>query len=293
MTNSHAPEIVSPLAIACREFGVLVPKHDAAFLGDLTDLYDNPNVYKAPRRTSKSVEIMKPCLNILAAATPDFLYDLLPESAWGQGFTSRLLFIYGTQTSKERDIFKKRTDFHFAKLLSKLTETFNELHGEFEWAPNAQRDMNLWFNSGMKPVPNYGRLVHYLGRRDAHLLKLTMISSVSAENGLQIRLSDFERALDWLLNAEKLMPDVFRAMVQKSDKQLLDDLHWHIYTIYNAVAKDKRRPVDEKEIYSFLDDRTTSDKIPRLIDQAVKSGRFRPTKYPGEYIPQPLDGVVE
>lgn len=293
IVNGTGATIVSPLAIACREFGVLIPKHDAAFLGDLTDIYDNPPIYSAPRRTSKSVIIQKPCINILAAATPDFLYDLLPESAWGQGFTSRLLFIYGAHIDKERDIFNKRKELHFGSLLAKLVEIFNELQGEFEWSPDAQREMNLWYNSGRKPVPNYGRLVHYLGRRDTHCLKLTMISSVSAEHGLLITKSDFERALHWLLEAEKTMPDVFRAMVQKSDKQLLDDLHWHAYTKYASIARDKRKPITEGEMFVFLEDRATSDKIPRLIESAVKSGRFRRGKYPDEYVPQPLTGVIE
>ena len=291
--NSAATRLESPLFIACREFGVMIPKHDSAFLNDLTDLYDSPKTYFAPRRTSKTVNIDRPCLNILAATTPDFLYELLPEAAWGQGFTSRLLFIYGTQTTKERDIFAKRTDVHVTILLKKLNEYYDELRGEFEWLPDARKDMNDWFNAGMKPVPNYGRLVHYAGRRDMHCLKLAMISAISSESGMVIRKQDFERGLHWLLEAEKTMPDVFRAMVQKSDKQILDDFHWHFYTIYSTTAKEKRKPTQEPQMYAYLENKVTSDKISRMIEASVKSGRFRPGPYPGEYIPQPLTGVVE
>lgn len=293
-TNGSGNSIYCALSVACREFGVLIPKHDPAFLEDLTDLYDNPIMYTAPRRSTKSLVINKPTVNILAAVTPDFLHDLLPETAWGQGFTSRLLFIYGTKDrDMTRDIFKKRRDLNTALLSAKLTEYFEELHGEFEWHPETMAAVNEWFQAGLPPVPNYGRLQHYLGRREVHTLKLCMISCVSAEHGMCVTRSDFERAKRWLLGAEALMPDVFRAMAQKSDTQLIHDLHFHVYSLYSRVARDKRKPIAEAVIWEFLKDRAPSERIPRIIDTAEKSGWLLRGTYPGEYVPRPLSEVHE
>ena len=286
--------IFCALSVACREFGVLIPKHDTSFLSDLTDIYDNPPLYTAPRRTVKSLEINKPTINIIAGVTPDFLNDIMPETAWGQGFTSRLMFIYGTrEIVKDRDIFKKRKDVNMKKLSETLVEIFNETNGEFEWADDAQAAYNTWLNSGMEPVPNYGRLTHYVGRRETYILKLAMVSSISAQHGLHIKLSDYERAKSWLLSAEALMPDVFRAMAQKSDSQLIVDLHWHCYTQWSRVAREKRKPVTEKDMYNFLQDRIPSERIPRVIEVAIRSGHFVRATYPGEYIPRSLDTLED
>ncbi len=285
--------IFSAMSVACREFGVLVAKHDSAFLEDLTDLYDNPPSYTSPRRTSKSLNIQKPTINVLAAATPDFLFDLLPEVAWGQGFTSRLLFIYGEAVQdKERNIFAKRSAGAFNELTKYMKEIF-KLQGEFEWDEDAKDAMNSWYNSGMMPKPTYSKLQHYNSRRMPHTLKLSMISSVSAGNFPFVKLSDFNRAKSWLLSAEERMPDVFRAMVQKSDLQLLVDMHHHVYALWSRVARDLRKPIPEKEIWSYFEQRAVSERIPKLIESAIKTGRLKPGKYPGEYIPGNLTDVVD
>jgi hypothetical protein len=100
-----------------------------------------------------------------------------------------------------------------------------------------------------------------------------------------VTVDDFERARDWLLAAEEPMPDIFRAMGQKSDVQILTDLHMHLYRMWSSVALDKRKPLLEKDIYDFLHSRVPSEKISRLMDVAQKTGYIRPGTYPGEWIP--------
>ncbi len=145
----------------------------------------------------------------------------------------------------------------------------------------------------MEPTPQYGRLTHYISRRETHILKLAMISSVSAEHGLRIRASDFERAKHWLLTAEALMPDVFRAMVQKSDIQLIKDLHFHIYGLWSRLPRDKRKPVHEREIWAFLEDKAPSDRAPKILEAAIRAGWLARATFPNEYIPRTLDKVTE
>lgn len=282
--------VFSAMAVVCREFGVLLPKHDTAFIEDLTDIYDNPPLYTAPRRVSKSVSINKPTVNILAAVTPDFIGDLIPETAWGQGFTSRLLFIYGTRVPMNgRDAFAKREDINASRLVACLKTIFEDLEGEFNWDEDARSEFNTWVNAGMDPIPNYGRLVHYIGRRDVHLLKLSMISAVSANQRLCVKRSDYERAKRWLLDAEARMPDVFRAMSQKSDAQLIKDLHFHVYSLWARVALEKRKPVPIGEMWKFLEEKAPTERVPRIIEAAIRSGWFVRGTYPDEYIPKVLE----
>lgn len=277
------------MCVGSREFGVLISKYDHQFLEDLTDLYDNVDRYVAPRRTTRSVTLEKPNVNILAATTPDFLGDIFPEVAWGQGFTSRIIFIYGVkELLQDRDILSRRRNQMTGSLIAGLQEFFANISGEFAWEPAAHEALNAWYNAGMQPEPDYSRLYHYKGRREVHLMKLCMISAISAEHGLYITAADFDRALHWLLEAEKTMPDVFRAMAMKSDSQLIDDLHYHIYTIWSRAAYKDRKPLKTQVLWEFLSVRAPSERIPKIIEAAREIGAIKPGGYPDEWIPREM-----
>lgn len=290
--NGSGTPMYSALTVLCLELGVLIAKYDKEFVADLTTLYDCPPKYSAPRRTSKSVSIDAPVVNMLLGATPDALGDILPENAWGQGFTSRLVFVYGTAPTFYRSIFSKDSDPDFTPLKKSLEELYNEVHGQVLWEPDAQAAMEHWYNDEkMAPVPDYARLVNYCGRRDVHLMKLTMISAISAGHGLTVELSDFRRAQSWLFETEKTMPDVFRAMAQKSDAQLLADAYHYVYTKYNSVSREKRQAVSERSIRLFFENKVTHEKIPGLIEAMEKTGRMRKNPFGDGWIPNTMENI--
>lgn len=286
--NGGGSVIQSALTVLCREFGNFIPKYDEGFIANLADIYDNPILFSAPRRTSKSVAIEHPTINILAAATPAAL-GTLPEAVWGEGLTSRIIFIYATQPTGIRNIFRKGQQINMGDFTKRLEEFYNEVHGEFLWEEEAQNAIHHWFNvEKCAPVPTYGRLVNYIGRRNEHVMKLAMISSVSAGNFPHVTLRDFVRGRQWLLDAEKSMPDVFRSMTAKNDMQLIQDAHYHLYVRYSKIGRDDRKPIPEKEINQYLENKTTSDRIPGIILQMERSGRIKKTGF-GDYIPLPFD----
>lgn len=288
--NGMGIPIYSAMTVLCLELGVLIAKYEKEFVADLTTLYDNPPNYSAPRRVSKSVNLEAPTVNILAAATPDAIGDIMPESAWGQGFTSRLIFVYGSEPDIYRDMFRKPKERSFNDLKENLKTYYNMLHGPFDWEPDAQDTIRHWFNiEKLAPVPTYSRLVNYRGRRNEHAMKLAMISAVSAGNGLTVTKADFLRGRQWLLDAEKTMPDVFRAMAQKSDAQLLQDCHHWAYSRYSRVTREKRLPLKERELWEWFEDKTTHEKIQGLLNTLERTGRFRRGFVPGDWIPEPFD----
>lgn len=275
--------------VPCTELGDLISKFDKDFVAKLTTIFDNPDDYSMPRRSVTSLMIEAPTVNILAAATPDALGDIIPESAWGQGFTSRVIFVYGGIPTMKRNIFKKSSEADLSGLKTLLVEFFEELYGEFIWEPDAQAAMGHWFNEEkLEPVPTYGRLVNYCGRRDTHAMKLAMVSAVSAGHGLTVTLSDFRRAQSWLFEAETTMPDVFRAMAQKSDTQLLQDAHYWLHNRYFRVPKDQRIAIKEREIGRWFESKVPHEKIAGLILALVQNGRARKLEF-GGYIPNPID----
>ena len=183
------------------------------------------------------------------------------------------------------DLFAMR-EIKASGLSAKLGEIFT-YKGEFQWTQNAIDEINAWNRAGCPPTPEHSKLRHYNGRRALHTIKLAMISSASRGTGeLVVTVDDFERAKDWLIEAEQTMPDIFRAMGQKSDSQVIADMHFHIYRIWSSVSLDKRKPINVQVIYEFLHSRVPSDKIARLIDVAEKTGYIKKGPYPDEYIPQ-------
>lgn len=257
------------LLTAADEFGVLVPAHDLEFLSVLNKIFDNPRSYRENRRHMEvQVEITNPQLNIIAGTQPGFMASLLPEESWSMGFTSRLLMIYSATPSKI-ELFAKQEDRgkQYRRLVSTL-ERYSDLLGEMEITQEAKDRLQSWATKGCEPVPQHSKLQHYVPRRIIYVLKLAMISAVSRTGMLCLELPDVERALTWLLFAEKLMPDIFRDMTLKSDSQVIEELHFFLWQLFMK----ENRPIHETRAIHFLQQRLPAEKIERVLGIAVKSG---------------------
>jgi Protein of unknown function (DUF3987) len=282
----------SAMSVASTEMGVLIAKYDPQFIQHLSDLWDNKDKFTAPRETTKSIDIVKPTVNILAGATPAYLGDLFPDVAWEQGFTARLIFIYGEKPPRNpnRNAFAKRKEYKLKELETTINQIFNMI-GEFVWADAAQEAHNAWLSGGMLPQPDFFRLLRYNDRREVFMYKLSMISAASRTRRLLVELEDFERAKSWLLEAEAYMPDVFRAMKSKSDEKLIQELYWEVWKIWGLAPVYKRPPIHKNKLWEILQDKTPSNNIQRVIDAAINAGYLKRTTYTDYYEPRSkLDG---
>lgn len=284
------PRIFCSMAVACREFNTLFPTYDRDFCAAMNDLFDNPPEYNLSRIYSGSTAIQAPTLSMIAAVTPDTLGDTLPEPAWGSGFTARLILIYGSD-KPDVDFFDEKDDEGekemYAALSPGLDRIFN-LSGKFTWTDDAKNGLRAWRAEGLAPVPTHGRLQHYLTRRESHVVKLAMISGASSKFKLEVDITDFNRAKKWLIDAEKRMPDIFRAMGQKSDSQLIQDLHLEVYQIWATVARDKRKPVSNERVMEFLATRLPSERIEKVLFIAESIGALKRAGNGSDWIPRPI-----
>lgn len=284
------------LQIACGELGVLVSQHDLEFLSNLNDIYDNPKTYRQKRRHmngGKEIQIIKPQLTLLAGTQPGFMSSLLPDEAWSMGTMSRMIMIYG-HAAPIRPLFgdhSPMTELH--KKLSAAMHRMTEVRGQFQWEPAVQVELEAWHLTRLAPIPTHSKLTHYNGRRIMHLLKLCMVAAVSrTRDELVIRIGDFERARGWLLSAERFMPDIFREMVLKSDHETIMELHFFLWGQY---LRNGKKSMHESLLYSFLSNRAAVDKIPRIIETAVRSDVIvREAGSIPMYYPKPkLDTLIE
>lgn len=285
-SDSPPVHTFNSLYIVANELGVLVPSYDNDFMNVLTDLYDC-RFYSERRRTKElKFKIESPQLNMLAATTPAYLNTLMPEGAWDQGFISRVLLIYSGQ-SEAVDLFTEipQDKVLYAALKADLKELGN-LFGKISFSKEAVDAFRLWVQHKEEPRPDHPKLQFYCARRQAHLLKLCIIASVSTSNDLIVTLDNYAEALDWLLEAEASMPDIFKSMTMGGSTRVMDEV-WHY--AYKRWMVDKK-PIPEALLVEFIAQRAPSNEVLRILENMTRAGIFITKMLPGvgaAYEPRP------
>lgn len=274
--NTHmlsATEILDyhGLQICASEFGVFCPSHDLEFLSVLSDIYDNPPMYREARRSmkGKQAEVSNPQLTIVAGTQPDYLAQFLPEAAWGQGFMTRVIMIYSDEAI-DVELFG---DTHIDETVKdKLKDDLKHIlncKGYIGWSDGAKRTMEEWYTGRKSAAPEHFKLKNYNTRRHMQVLKLSIISSVSRNSSLVIEAEDVVRAIGWLIESEQYMPEVFKAMKGTSDHNILQELKMFVASEY---VRTGGKEIPESMLISFLHQRTPVGNIPRMIESAQKGG---------------------
>lgn len=257
------------------ELGTMISAHDLEFLSILNDLYDGPEFYSQQRRhfnEGKEILVSKPQISVLAGTQPAFLAHLLPEEAWSMGATSRMILIYAGMFHDSSDVFGEEMEILPHAHLTRMLGMFGEQSGEFKWTDEAMGLFNAWKVAKYSPVPEHSKLQHYLPRRPVHVIKLAMVSAMSRTGKRLVEGEDFIRATDWLLSAERVMPDIFREMAGKSDNDVLMELHYFMWQLITQ-RKARKQPanVADSELWDFLRFRVPGEKIPRILEVAERS----------------------
>jgi hypothetical protein len=250
------------LTVIPNEFGVFLPSWEGDFMSTLTDLWDCGRYAETRRTRSINIEIPNTQLNLFSATTPAHLTNLLPEGAWEQGFMSRVLLVFSGEII-HTNIFTEmlHDEVLWAKLVHDIRDVYN-LFGEFTVTEEAQEALNMWARSGGAPMPDHPKLVSYCSRRIAHVLKLCIVASAATDDSQIITLDNFAEALDWLVELETYMVDIFKSMKAGGDARAMEDC-WHF--AFQHWMK-KKEPVPEHLIYAFLQERSPAHSIDRIID---------------------------
>lgn len=248
------------------EIGTFIHKWEPEMVDGLSAFYDGDDYGQDRRGSELRLRLKSPMINILAGATPERLMNLMPESAWGQGFTSRTIMVF----SDERilgDDFAPVTTNHSMELEHDLG-IINSLSGKFDVTADYRDAVNNWRALGEPPVPSHPKLIHYVTRRRVHLYKLSMIAAIDRSNALILTKDDFNRAMSWLLEAEEGMQEIFKAGATSADGQALDEIH-HFITI-----NDRGSGVSEQKITRFASDLIPIHSILRVIEIMERSGKI-------------------
>ncbi len=265
--------ITSPIVVSAEEFGVLLPEYDKRFLNTLCDLWDCRETCKERTRGGGDpIVISRPCLTLLSGTTPSYLGDTMPESAYQQGFTSRMIMVFCGQ-KKVKDLFTEipRDKVLEAKLVHDL-KSLGNLVGEFKWTKEAKQFVEEWNRNWLLDAPNHPRLLHYCGRRVIHGMKVAMIISASRSNDLEITLSDIMESKNQLVRVEDLMPEIFKSMTVSTDSNKITEIHRFIFYY---CSENKVDSISESKLRHFMQKDIPVHRLTDFIDGMVKSNLIK------------------
>jgi hypothetical protein len=252
--------------ICADELGAFIHKYDNEMIDGLSAFYD-PDPYQQVRRTNDlKIKIKSPQLNILCGTTPQNLTDLMPEKAWGQGFTSRLIMAFSDERIIGDDFAPEKA--RYSKDLEHDMAIINGLIGQFEVTEAYREAVNNWRALGEPPCPSHPKLLHYVTRRRTHLYKLSMISAIDRSNALILTRDDFNRAMNWMVEAEATMPEIFKAGAVNADGQAMEEI------VHFIQINDRGHGVSEQKITRFASDRIPLNSVLRAVDILERTGQI-------------------
>lgn len=168
---------VTECFIAADEFNNFIGQGNIEFMSILGELYDYNGIYDYRLKNSKSVRIPNPTLTILGGNTPTGIVSIFPQDSIGQGFFSRLFFIYSESTGIKY-AFPPKPDISIQEKLIEMLATIKiELQGEVTFTPKAKQLLEKIYEKWV-PIEDV-RFEYYANRRFVHLIKLCMICSVA------------------------------------------------------------------------------------------------------------------
>lgn len=159
--------------VVAEEFGDFLGQGNMEFATMLTKLWDNMDSYEHPKIHGKSVVVNQPTVNILSGNTIQGLALTIPPEGMGNGFMSRLIFVFAEETGIKITFPVPPDEDIGQELTTHLTRIKNEIQGAITVLPSARDILDRMYKEfiGMEDP----RLKHYGTRRFTHLLKLCII----------------------------------------------------------------------------------------------------------------------
>lgn len=254
------------MTLCVDEWTAFMHAFDDELIGGLTTFYDVTVPYEHHRRGKDiRIKIPSPQLSILAGSTPSNLIKFMPEGAWDQGFTSRVILVYSDERFVGDDFAITRRDLP-PEMLHDL-KIIHSLQGEFQITEDFRKAVAEWRSGNEEPKPSHPKLVHYNTRRRAHLYKLAMVHSVNRDNSLILRGDDFHGSLALLRGAELNMPAIFEEGSTSVDARAMDEIEDFI--------RREGKPVPEYRVTHMACRLVPTHSVRKVLELMFLSNRIR------------------
>lgn len=214
---------MSPLTLVASELGSLLNVQDKEMVNLLLELWDGKRSYEKITKMSGNDTVEAPWINLIAATTPHWVADNMPQSMIGGGFTSRCIFVYGDvkerYTAYVDEMVREGDVAHRSKLIADL-EQIAMLTGPFSISPAARAWGKEWYEAFWKDAASRmddQMLEGYAARKQTHMHKVAMVLSASRGSDLTISRDDLQLANTMLEDLESDMNRVFSRIGRTED----------------------------------------------------------------------------
>jgi len=170
-----------------------------------------------------------------------------------------------------------------------LKDDFAEIgkvYGRLQFSDEVMTAFDHWYMNGQGPKPTHPKLKNYNTRRPAHLLKLCKVACINTNTDMIINLDNYHQAMNWMVEAENSIPDIFKEMASGGDEKVMEEV-WHFLFQYKARF-DKFAP--QSMLYRFVATKVPAYSIENLLLMMEKSGMLTTEAVKGEgLVYKPLD----
>jgi len=212
---------MSCITVPVSELGTFLKIEDSALVDVLVDLWDGQLTrWGHATKTSGTVDIKNPWLNIIACTTPAWLKANFPDHLIGGGLTSRIVFVFG-DTKKALipypdEVIPAKDYRDFENHLKADLCIIASMQGEYKLTAEARKWGHDWYArhwNGAKPLymasERYGG---YHSRKQTHVHKLAIVLAAARHDALVIEREYLEEADTILSSAERHMIKVFESI---------------------------------------------------------------------------------
>jgi len=259
------------MALFIDELSVLLQrKGDFDLTPILTGAYNCPEEFIYETESKQEQRLANCCLNILATTQPAYIAEKFTISDLGQGFPSRLFFIYSDQAVPPTYFGTYSNEKpHMSELVKALTET-EMFKGAVKWSSAAQQLFVKLTDAKIPPIPTAPHLEHYCSRRDLHLTKLSLVM-MRARNprAMELEREDIERALETMLEAETVMPLALSAI---GGNQFRVAQNYLISYVHKQMAVGHPSTFPATELYQLLTANLQPRESKEMLDSLVAQG---------------------
>ena len=277
-------EFCSPLIIYSRELGVFMGSdaYGSGVIADLTDLYDCPPNWNKKTILRGLEPVPGPFLSMLAASTPQTLKDVIPQSAVGQGFTSRIMFVWASNRRKKIPIPTAMNKEMEANLIHDLKE-ISSLRGAFQFDNAGAESFKKHYISRLEPEDEFidERLRGYSSRKDTHIIKLAIILSLATKDELTITEKDVAGAIDAIKWLDQGLNSVFAghgtSMTAEDTVRVFRQIEYAFkrfgYASQSELTKRNYYYLNAQELDGVVNTLLQADAIGETVGRNPRTGR--------------------
>ena len=209
----------SSVSVFSKEFTVFLGFHNRELMSALCDWFDCDEEWVYETRGRDKETITGVWFNLIGGTTPDLIHSALPPDSIGAGLTSRIIFVVEEKKDKLITLpIQTKEEVALKQWLIEDLEKICYLSGDFTYTADFADLWTDWCIEAEKHPPfEDSNFDGYVGRRRAHLLKLSMVmhaarSDYDSDRDLVIDSQDLRSAIQALNEVEAKMGTAFRGV---------------------------------------------------------------------------------